>query len=100
MWVHSSVPYVTWYTLFALCTASKSDYDFAYECTYQDHKYIIMTRNTKHVQAYIQLVTIPSSCVFLLQAAHKIALSCPKYICDQVAWVPAMLNSSAGTINR
>jgi len=59
-----------------------------------------MTRNTKHAPAYIQLVTILSSCVFLLQAAHKITLSCPKYICDQVVWVPAMLNSSAGMINR
>jgi len=82
-----------WYVSFTLSTASKSDYGFAYECTYQDHEYIIMTRNTKHAPAYNQLVTIPSSCVFLLQAAHKIALNCPKYICDQVAWALAMLNS-------
>jgi len=59
-----------------------------------------MTRNTKHELAYIQLVTIPPSCDLLLQAVHKIALSCPKYICDQVALVPAMLNSSAGTITQ
>jgi len=59
-----------------------------------------MTRNTKHAPAYIQHVPILSSCVFLLQAAHKSALNCPKYNCDQVVWVPAMLNSSAGMINR
>jgi len=39
-------------------------------------------------------------CGDLEDAAHKMELSCPKYICDQVAWVPTMLNSSAVTINR
>ena len=90
VWVPSSIPYITWYLSFTLCTVSKSDYGLAYECTYQDQEYIIMSRNTKHAPSYIQLVAVPSSCV-LLQAAHKIALSCPKYICDQVAWTLAIL---------
>jgi len=42
----------------------------AYEYTYQDHEYIIRTVNTKHEQW--------CGVAFLLQAAHKIAVSCPK----------------------
>ena len=38
----------------------------AYEYTYQDHEYII---RIKHEQCGM---------TFLLQAAHKIAVSCPK----------------------
>ena len=41
----------------------------AYEYTYQDHEYIIRTMNTKHERCGM---------AFLLQAAHKIAVSCPK----------------------
>jgi len=41
----------------------------AYEYTYQDHEYIIRTMNTKHERAVW---------AFLLQAGHKIAVSCPK----------------------
>jgi len=40
----------------------------AYEYTYQDHEYLIRTMNTKHEQCGM---------AFLLQAAHKIAVSCP-----------------------
>ena len=48
---------------------------FAYEYTFQDHEYIIRTVNTKHEGANIY------NCLsFLLQAAPKIAISCPKYI--------------------
>ena len=50
---------------------------FAYEYTYQGHEYIIGTMNTKHARA-------PGG--FLLQAAHKIALSRPKFICKYI-WV-------------
>jgi len=62
---------------------------FAYEYTYQDQEYIIRTMNIKHVQCTCYtfiFVSIPSLYVrvFLLQAAHKIALSCPKYIFNQV----------------
>jgi len=39
----------------------------AYEYTYQDHEYIIRTMNTKHELCGM---------AFLLQAAHKIAVSC------------------------
>ena len=45
----------------------------AYEYTYQDHEYIIRTMNTKYERCGM---------AFLLQAAHKIAASCPK----KVAW--------------
>ena len=41
----------------------------AYEYTYQDHEYIIRTMNTKHEWCGM---------AFLLQAAHKIVVSCPK----------------------
>ena len=41
----------------------------AYEYTYQDHEYILRTMNTKHERCGM---------AFLLQAAHKIAVSCPK----------------------
>ena len=41
----------------------------AYEYTYQDHEYIIRTMNTKHEWCGM---------AFLLQAAHKIAVSFPK----------------------
>ena len=41
-----------------------------YEYTYQDHEYIIRTMNTKHDW------TVQYG--FLLQAAHKIAVSCLK----------------------
>ena len=41
----------------------------AYEYTYKDHEYIIRTMNTKHERCGM---------AFLLQAAHKIAVSCPK----------------------
>jgi len=41
----------------------------AYEYTYQDHEYIIRTMNTKHERCGM---------AFLLQVAHKIAVSCPK----------------------
>jgi len=41
----------------------------AFEYTYQDHECIIRTMNTKHE---------PCGMAFLLQAAHKIAVSCPK----------------------
>jgi len=41
----------------------------AYEYTYQDHEYIIRTMDTKHKQCGM---------AFLLQAAHKIAVSFPK----------------------
>ena len=46
---------------------------FAFKNTYQDHEYIMRTMNTKHV--------IEQRLAFLLQAAHKIAVSCPKYYC-------------------
>jgi len=39
------------------------------EYTYQDHEYIIRTMNTKHERCGM---------AFLLQAAHNIAVSCPK----------------------
>jgi len=39
----------------------------AYEYTYQDHEYIIMTMNTKHERC--------RRMAFLLQAANKIAVS-------------------------
>jgi len=41
----------------------------AYEYTYQDHEYIIRTMNIEHERC---------GKAFLLQAAHKIAVSCPK----------------------
>ena len=41
----------------------------AYEYTYEDHEYIIRTMNTKHERCGM---------AFLLQAAHKIAVSFPK----------------------
>jgi len=41
----------------------------AYEYTYPEHGYIIKTMNTKHERCRM---------AFLLQAAHKIAVSCPK----------------------
>ena len=50
---------------------------FAYEYTYHDHEYIIRTMNTKHAGT-VHLR------VFLLQAAHKIALSRRKYICKYI----------------
>jgi len=50
---------------------------FAYEYTYQGHEYIIRTMNTKHDH------TVHLG-VFLLQAAHKIALSRPKFICKYI----------------
>ena len=37
--------------------------------TYQDHEYIIRTMNTKHERCGM---------AFMLQAAHKTAVSCPK----------------------
>ena len=60
---------------------------FSYKYTYQDRDYIIRTMNTKPAQCtcYIQLVTKPYTLSFLLQPAHKLALSHSKNICDQVA---------------
>ena len=42
--------------------------------TYQDHEHIIWAMNTKHEQCPCNHL------VLLLQAAHKIAVSCPKFI--------------------
>jgi len=59
-----------------------------HECTYQDREYIIRAVNTKHAQctcythsAGYQTLYI---WVFLLQAAHTIALCHSEHISDQV----------------
>jgi len=65
---------------------------FVYEYMYQDSEYKIGTMNTKHAQCTCYTAK-PIHTVFLLQAAHKIAPSHSKHICDQVAF--AVLTSSS-----